>query len=93
MMLFISEVRTCGNMKRTLIERKVAWRFSRIVGWVVSDAYLADMVRKAGEHAVELEKVHPHCDKCHILFMPPACLKIGRHCEVKIRQVTNIINS
>ena len=32
--LYINGVRTCGNMKRTLVERMVAWSFRRYVGYV-----------------------------------------------------------
>ena len=87
---YISSVKTCGNMKRTLIERKVAWTFLPYVGWVVSDKFLIELGEKAGMHALRLKHIHPHCDDCRILFMPPASFQIGKHCELEIKRVKNI---
>ena len=86
-MLFVEKIQVCGNMKRTLIERNVAWSFQPLVGKVVGATYLAEKVKEAIVMAKRLKESHPHCDDCFVHFVSPAFLKIGNHCEVVIHQV------
>lgn len=89
--IYINGVRTCGNMKRTLVERMVAWSFRRYVGYVLTEDVLVGIVRDAAEKARRLKMEHPHCYDCFIHYIRPATLAIGRHSRVDITVVKGII--
>lgn len=89
--VYIDSIRTCGNMKRSLIERKVAWSFRRYVGYVLTEDVLVSLVKEAAARASNLKIEHPHCYECFLLYLRPATLKIGRHSWVVIKAVKGVV--